>query len=36
MAASRAMVITGGIGTIVLGIRVVLGLEKGIQRITEG
>ena len=35
MAASRAMVITGGIGSIVLGIRVLLGLEKGIQRITE-
>ncbi len=36
MAASRTVVITGGIGSIVLGIRVILGLEKGAQRITEG
>lgn len=35
MAASRAVVITGGIGAIVTGIRVILGLEKGAQRITE-
>jgi hypothetical protein len=36
MAASRTVVITGGIGSVVLGIRVILGLEKGAQRITEG
>lgn len=35
MAASRTVVITGGIGSIVLGLRVILGLEKGAQRITE-
>lgn len=36
MAASRAMVITGGIGAIMTGLRVILGLEKGAQRITGG
>jgi len=35
MAGRRAMVITGGIGGIVLGIRVLLGLEKGALRATE-
>jgi hypothetical protein len=32
----RAVVITGGIGAVVLGIRVILGLEKGATRVTEG
>jgi hypothetical protein len=35
MAASRAVVITGGVGAVVTGIRVILGLERGAQRITE-
>ncbi len=35
MAGSRAVVITGGIGAVVTGIRVIMGLEKGTQRITE-
>jgi len=36
MAAARAMVICGGIGGIILGIRILLGLEKGALRITGG
>jgi hypothetical protein len=35
MAASRAMVITGGIGGVVLGIRILLGIERGALRATE-
>jgi len=33
---SRAVVITGAIGAIVLGLRTLLGLEKGAMRVTEG
>ena len=36
MAASRSMVIAGAIGSLILGVRVILGIEKGVQRITEG
>jgi hypothetical protein len=36
MAGSRAIVITGAIGAIVLGLRVLLGLERGAMRVTEG
>ena len=32
----RAVVITGGIGAVVLGIRILLGLEKGPTKVTEG
>jgi hypothetical protein len=32
----RAIVITGAIGAVVLGLRVLLGLEKGAMRVTEG
>lgn len=35
MAGSRALMLTGGIGGIVLGIRLLLGLEKGALRATE-
>ncbi|MGD0805632.1 MAG: hypothetical protein ABSA11_16345 [Candidatus Bathyarchaeia archaeon] len=32
---ARAVVITGGIGAVVLGMRILLGLEKGPSRVTE-
>jgi hypothetical protein len=35
MAGSRALMLTGGIGGAVLGIRILLGLEKGALRATE-
>jgi hypothetical protein len=35
MAGSRALMLTGGIGGVVLGIRILLGLEKGALRATE-
>lgn len=35
MAGARALMITGGIGGVVLGIRLLLGLEKGALRATE-
>ncbi len=35
MAGSRALMITGGIGGVVLGMRILLGLEKGALRMTE-
>ncbi len=34
-AGSRALLITGGVGGVVLGIRILLGLEKGALRATE-
>jgi len=33
---ARAVVITGAIGAVVLGIRILLGLEKGPTKVTEG
>ena len=33
---ARAVVVTGAIGAVVLGIRVLLGLEKGPTKVTEG
>jgi hypothetical protein len=36
MSASRAMVICGGIGGVILGIRILLGLERGALRMTGG
>lgn len=35
MAGSRALLLTGGIGGVVLGVRLLLGLEKGALRATE-
>lgn len=36
MSAARAMVMCGGIGGVILGIRILLGLEKGALRVTGG
>jgi len=36
MAAARAMVMCGGIGGVILGIRILLGIEKGALRVTGG
>lgn len=36
MAASRAVIISGGVGAVIVGIRILLGLEKSALRATEG
>jgi hypothetical protein len=36
MGGARAVVITGAIGAVVLGVRILLGLEKGPSKVTEG
>jgi len=36
MGGSRAVMITGAVGAVVLGARVLLGIEKGALRVTEG
>lgn len=36
MAASRAVIISSGVGAVIVGIRIFMGLEKGALRATEG